>query len=188
MMATNYFKWFGQKIRTYGNEQRGHMLVTVPSVTQHIHEGNCFDVSGTGTLNATTQASYTFVSVIGDIPMHFHSFDVTADDGPVTIELIESPTVTVQGSAVTPLNRNRASTITSDASVYANSTVTDGTVLATRQIYGGDVGAHGQGGSGAIAEEWVLSPNTTYAVRITNDDLLASVNFSASFFYYEIDL
>ena len=187
-MATNYFKWFGQKIRTYGNEQRGHMLVTVPSVTQHIHEGNCFDVSGVGVLNGTTQTSYTFLSLTGDTPVHFHNFNVTADDGPVTIQLIENPTVTDNGDSFTPLNRDRSSSTSSEALVYSDATITGGTVLTTRQIYGGDVGVHGQGGRGAISEEWVLSPNTTYAVKITNDDLLATINFSASFFYYEVDL
>ena len=182
-MAQNFVWWLGQKIKTYGSYDTGHFMASVDSTTAHIHEGYAYDSSGSGTIPVA--GYYAFLANVGSIPLHFHGLTVDVDAGPVTIDLIEAPTVSAAGSAYTPRNRNRAFTDTSGATVTMGATITGGTVLFTHTIHAIGGGAHTQGGEAGGQGEWVLKPNTYYALKITGADGTA---FNAKFFYYELDL
>jgi hypothetical protein len=187
-MASNFFKWMGQKIHTYGNEERGHMLATVPAVTQLLHEGYCYDVSGTPTLTANG-GTYIFASTTSsETDTHFYNFNITSDNGPVLIELIEDVTITDSEGTITPRNRNRQFSDNADMVVYYDATITGGTVIATRKITSSAQGSHTESGASAVNGEWCLKRDSNYAIRLTNQDTLAAAACSASFFFYEIDL
>ena len=155
------------------------------STTAYIHEGLAFDAGGNGTIAAS--GTYTFVGSTGSKQVHFHGFSVKVSKGPVTIELIESPTVTVAGTLFVTPNRNRNSANVPMMKSYRGSTVTGGSVIATRKIFDVGGGAHIEGGDTGPMGEWVLKNNTSYGFRITNGDTNASCDFEASFFYYELE-
>lgn len=157
-------------------------IVTQDGV-DNIHKGIGFDVSGIGTL--ANNASAIFMANVGSLPLHFNGFEVSASAGATKIEIFESPTTTANGTAITPLNKNRSSTRTSLTSVYFNPTVSaNGTLLATRQILSIGGGAHTEGGGTGISSEWVLKPNTKYIVKITNLSG-STITYASSFYYYE---
>jgi hypothetical protein len=187
-MSSNYIEEHGQKIRTYGNEDRGHFIASVDSLAQLLHEGCCFDISGTPTLTANG-GTYIFAATTGaDTDVHFRDFEITSDNGPILIELIEDVTITDNGDAVATQNRNRQSTTEADMLVYTDATITGGSVISTRKITASAGGSHTEGGYAAIEGEWCLKRNANYAVRLTNMDTLAEAICSATFFFYEIDL
>jgi hypothetical protein len=72
--------------------------------------------------------------------------------------------------------------------VYAGSTITGGTVIATRKITASAQGSHTESGAAGVSGEWCLKRNKSYAIRLTNQDTLSASVCSASFFFYEVDL
>jgi hypothetical protein len=158
-------------------------IINTPDVTDHIHNGLGYEVSGTGSL--LSGGSYTFVGEVGAIPVHFHNFNVDTSNGPVTVELIENPTITVAGTPVTTFNRNRNSVNIASLAVSGGATVTGGTVLATRKLFSTGTGANVKAGDAGLSGEWDLKVNTAYAIRITAG---ADFDWAANFFWYEIDL
>lgn len=164
-----------------GTSSRPNIIST--QITDAIYNGIGFDVSGTGTI--ASGASASFMAIVGDTSLHFHGFEIKSSAGLVTVELFEAPTTSANGTAKTPLNKNRNSTTVSKTLVYMNPTITaNGTLLATRQILQVGGGAHIEGGEASISSEWILKPNTKYIIKITNSSG-GSINFSSSFYYYE---
>ena len=182
-MAQNFIWWLGQKIKTYGNYDTGHFMASVDSTTSHIHEGLGYSIGGSGTIPAA--GYYAFLALIGGTPLHFHGLKVKVDAGPVEIDLIESPTVVNAGTSTTPRNKNRLFTDSSGATVTYGAEITGGTVIDPDDVLDIGGGAHTEGGEGGSTGEWVLKPNTYYAMKITGAQGTA---FSAKFFYYELDL
>ena len=132
-----------------------------------IHAGKAFHVTGIITLT-TEVPTYTFIGVVGAVPAHFHDMTFDAEAGPMLIEFIESPTVTVQGSEAVIFNRRRDSGNTPRLKAYGGATITGGIVLDPKKIFGSSSGINTSGDLGIISGEWVLKPGLTYAVRITN--------------------
>lgn len=182
----NFSKWiFGSKIKVSGNDADGYFLSTVDSTTQHIHDGDAYDVSASGTL--TAGAGIIALGRTNGKSVHFHGFRVTANQGPVLIEFFEAPTVTDAGTQISTPNRNRQSDKTPTMNVYSGTTVSaNGTKLFERSILQSGGGAHEQGGDSADAGEWDLKLNTDYIIKITNQ-AASSTAWSASFFWYELD-
>lgn len=160
-------------------------IINTPDVTDHIHNGLAYEISGSGSIVVATNPTYVFTGVTGTIPVHFHAFNVDSSNGPITIELIENPTITVAGTPVTPYNKNRNSTKTSTMAVAAGATITGGTVIATRKVLTSGVGVNVNAGSGGIVGEWDLKTSTTYALRITAG---VDLDWAANMFWYEIEL
>lgn len=152
-------------------------------LTEHVHRGRGFEISTVGTL--TLGGSITLLGVVGDIPVHFHGFVLNTSAGPVTTTLIESPTVSVQGSVVPAINKNRILNSASTMTTYTGATISGGTVLGTREIPEVGGGAHTEGGNAGFITEWVLKPNTTYAIKFTAG---AALTYSAIMSWYELVL
>ena len=152
-----------------------------------IHEGKAFHVHGTPTIT-TEVPTYTFIGIVGAIPAHFHDLTFDAAAGPMLIELIEDPSVTVPGTAVPIFNRRRDSRNAPNLKAYSGATVTGGTVIDSQKIFGTSSGINTSGDQGIIGGEWVLAPGLTYAVRITNqtsplEDVIVDVELD---FYEEL--
>lgn len=94
-----------------------------------------------------------------------------------TVELIEAPTLTT-GSVVIPcINLNRVLTNVSKTVVKSNPTgISAGTLLSSFLIGGGSgVGQSKVSGSGMHPLGWILAPETTYLIRVTNKSANACV-------------
>lgn len=157
--------------------------VSVDIQTDHIHEGIGYEFSRSGTLGS--ESSYIFTGTIGDLPAHLHGFSISVSAGPVTIELIEEPTVTVAGTLVPGYNMNRVSENLASTELRVGATINGGTVLSTRTIHDIGGGAHIEGGGAGFGTGWVLKPNTVYAIRITTGTIVGGISWNASFYWFE---
>ena len=81
--------------------------------------------------------------------------------------LYENAVVT-GGTSITPINKNRASTIESQGVALLNPTVTSTGTLILNEILTGGVGKKGAGG--ATGGNIILKGLTTYLFRLTNQD------------------
>lgn len=158
-------------------------MIATDVVMENGHAGISFEKSAIGTIDSNS--SYTILGISGDLPPHFHGFDISVSAGPVTIELIEAPEVTVSGSTVPSFNKNRNSTNIADMEVKAGATVTDGTGISINAIHDVGGGAHTVGGQGSINSGWILKPNTVYAIKITTGTIVGGISYAASFFWSE---
>ena len=156
-------------------------IITTADVTDHIHAGLGYEVSGTGVFAAA--GTYAFTGTTGSTPIHFHGFNLTSSAGPVTMRLIEAPTVSVAGTAVSAIQKNRSSTNVTSMVVKQGATVSGGTVLGIRMIHAVGGGAHTEGGANAFSGEWILKPNTVYAITI---EAGTALTWSAVFHWYEL--
>lgn len=167
--------------RLIGTRQRPNVVTDIE--TDNIHAGVGYDVSGFGTL--TNGANTIFYANVGALPLHFHGFEVKTTAGEVVIELYEAPTVTANGTAITPRNKNRGSANTALSLIYGGTTVSaNGTLLFTRKIFGTSQGSHYEGGDVGVGSEWVLKPNTKYIIKITNSSG-TTISYTAGFYFYE---
>lgn len=160
-------------------------IISTPDITDHVHNGLAYEVSGSGSIVVATDPTYVFTGTTGDIPVHFHAFNLDISSGPATIELIEAPTITVAGTPITSYNKNRNSAKTSTMVVTGGATITGGTVITTRKSLVSGQGSHVTSGNTAITGEWDLKTNTVYALRIT---AATDLDWAANMFWYEIDL
>ena len=159
-------------------------MIVTPDTTSHIHHGYGFEVSAVGTTTLVEQ--YVFIGEVGDLVIHFHGFEVAVSEGPVTIQLIEAPTVTVAGGdTITPVNKNRSLAATQSSTLITSggATISGGTLLAARMIHTVAGGSHTEAGDAGVLGEWNLKPNTTYAFVL---DLPAGISWSATMFWYEL--
>lgn len=99
--------------------------------------------------------------------------------GEANFVFYEGTTTSDDGTAVTPMNRNRNSDHTAGMLVYHTPTVSAvGTQLCTRHFGAGRTPGEERGIS-----EWVLRQNTKYLIRVTSE--AASNDISSAFDWYE---
>ena len=97
--------------------------------------------------------------------------------GPATIQVFRSPTLSAEGTALTPFNRNENSANTSNMVVRHTPTITsNGTKLAEKWV--GSAGfKEDSGGSARGDSEIILQQNTQYLVLLTAeaDDMKGAI-------------
>ncbi len=141
-------------------------LPTVSNEHNNIHGGNFFTAR---VANAALGASaLLFIEVIipAGIEMHLKQISFyNGDDG--YYELVEAPTLTTGAAALIAYNRLRTSTKLTNISLKSNPTgISSGIVLddmyfkGTNQVLGTLI---------TLDWEWVLKPETTYLIRLTNN-------------------
>ena len=155
--------------------------VVVDSTTDHIHEGVAYEISSS--MSLTSGDTVVFVGVSTDKEIHFHGLSVTTSSGPLTMSLIENPTIDTQGNSVVAMNRNRTSTLDTSMDIYTGGAVSGGTVLGTRKIHDIGGGVHVDSGAAGFEGEWLLKPNSAYAVvEEAGDDM----DLTTVLFWYEV--
>ena len=141
-------------------------IVTLNALHNQIHNGNMYDadladlaLANNGVLEFIIQTG------AGDlVHMQFRG----SGGGDVNLQLYEGTTFSAAGTAVTPVNRNRASSNTSVVTVTHTPTLSaDGTKLADDLVPGG-TGGNATGGSADIFGEWILQASTVYMLRAIN--------------------
>ena len=160
---------------------------TIETEHAYIHEGIFYESYNKFTLAAGAKRVVTIKPAAGTY-LHYRPTNLVTSADKVTIEFYEGATVTAAtGTAATPSNHNRNSTLASKVTLLDAPTVTaDGTKFA--QVY--IPGATGLGGTrtgasaGVSNSEWVLKPNTVYMIRVTNGSS-GSNDIQVNFQWYE---
>ena len=169
------------------SERLTSAIRTIETEHAYIHEGIFFESYNKFTLAAGATKVITIKPATGTY-LHYRPTNLVTSADKVTIEFYEGATLTAAtGTAVTPSNHNRNSTLTSKVTLLDAPTVTaNGTKFA--QVY--IPGATGTGGTrtgqsaGTSGSEWVLKPNTVYLIRVTNGSS-GSNDIQVNFQWYE---
>lgn len=164
----------------------GHAVIT----TDHalIHEGVAFTAAGVMTIN-TGKVGAIFISVPAATYVHFNAAMISANTA-LTVSLMEQYTKAPGDipSALTPMNRNRISAITSALTITAGPDVTPTSAAGAATLATVGVGANQDskkvGGAATSAHEWVLKPGYAYCLAITNASGSTST-VSYDLFWYE---
>lgn len=135
-----------------------------PEVIQYIEDGQAFLCSDAGTI--TSLATNTHAINTGALAVTIAlNLVVSADNGPLLIEMMEGATLTAVGTILSSTNLNRNSLNPEETVVSVGPTTSStGTRIWVRLVPGGKDGSAG-GGSMAM----ILKPNTAYLFRITNN-------------------
>lgn len=99
-----------------------------------------------------------------------HNYIKAASGGDSLFYTFEDATFSAEGTAITPINNNRSSANTADATITHTPTLTaDGTQLGNPEFIPGGHGGVSVGSSEGIGkEQFVLNSNTVYLLRLTN--------------------
>lgn len=135
-----------------------------------IHQGTAFEhtllVEG---VNDTNTIALLFVIGQG---INLHARIGAKGGGQGILRLYENPTVSDNGTAQTPRNRNRQFSDATAGTLFANPTVSDNGTLLTEALVPGSSGGFGfsaaLGGASDLPEEWVFAADNTYLVELTN--------------------
>lgn len=154
-----------------------------------VRDGSAFEVSAVAD-GAYALPAYASMVVKANATtiMHFMGFFINTSNQPALISFYETPTITggTPASAPAIINRNRQSTTTSGATlslVFAPSAVS-GTLLTQMTMFAG-ANAINFFNQNETPEEWVLKPNTNYAVVIRNNAATA-MSVSARMLWFEV--
>lgn len=135
-----------------------------------IHSGNHYKAGFQDTAMDTNDI-IALVFTTPDTTKWMHWTLTGQSTGACTIQLFHTPTLSVEGTAVNPFNRNQNSSNTSDMAVKHTPTITaNGTKISEKWV--GSVGfKEAIGGSARGNSEIILKQNTQYLVLCTaNDD------------------
>jgi hypothetical protein len=116
--------------------------------------------------------------------VHFNFNTIASKQG--LIEFFENPTITDNGTAITPCNSDRNSSNTAELLCYKDPTISsDGTRLGVN-VTGSDSASvvGGSGGSSKRDDEFILKQNTGYIVKFTTK--VNDARVSNCFKWYEI--
>lgn len=131
-------------------------------------------VEGTGLGVVNAKAKQNLINGYDIVDVHFKAVELSVSGGPFTVIFKEDSTFNAAGTAVTPRNRNRRSTNTSQLACKfnANTTVADGAgvvSLATSTLGAATPQPTPVGGSKSRDEEWVLAVGAkNYLLQFTN--------------------
>jgi len=180
IFATTY-KWLrdrGELIGTYLKP-----IVSISTSSANCYKGNQYEVNGYGTI--ANNASKYFLAKTNQNRLYFNGFAFNSTAGNILIELLEAPTVTANGTAITPANTNREIVNIATSNIYVDPTITtQGTQLFAKKVLSIGAGAHTAEGIALDSLEWVLKADTNYAIKITNSSDI-SVDFAVVFNFYE---
>lgn len=149
-------------------DENAEALVTMDTVHDRVHRGQMFVGSA---YNASLAAAGTFDVLFRVGTGHSAHLDIAASlGGDGTVQLYEAPVSTVDGTALTLVDRNRITKNTPTSLAFTGPTLTSpGTLLVTDFFPGGSggSGATPGGSSDANFTEVVLGPGD-YLIRVTN--------------------
>ncbi len=141
-------------------------LQVIDTFHHEIHEGETFIASH---LDINLADNGTLILHLAPGPTFSHLVFSGACGGDATVELMENPTIT-GGAAVNERNMKRTAAEPGDTVVLEDPTINNpGTMILDALIAGG-TGGNAAGGFLGLREqsEFILDPDKTYAVRLTN--------------------
>lgn len=137
----------------------------------YVHQGKAFTaVLTTGSISAAYDIAFTTPSVASGKYIHWRPIGIDTSADYVSWVLYEGDTFS-SGTAVTPVNRNRAGfshKVSEMQSFVQNATVTPtGTILSRGGVGTSGTPANRSGGGASADEELLLKPNTNYVLTLT---------------------
>lgn len=161
------------------------LVASIEYAHAQTHAGRYF--SG-GFYNASVANGASIDILIQTGAQSFHLRFDGSSSGDSTIRFYESATFSAAGTAVTMSNHNRTSAKTFVGTVTSGPTITaTGTQLNGTDYVAGGTKNQSVGGSGGYANEFILSLNTNYLIRFTNDSG-AAAKMNMSVYGYEPNL
>ena len=165
-VVSRHVRIFGQTdtIAEVDDTIGANALVFIDTIHNRIHRGQFFslDQFNTGLAAAGT------IELLVKVTTGAHVRLTAAAGGDARLQLFEGTTVSANGTPLTPVNRNRFSTLAAVTQFYSGPTITaDGTSLLDTLLPGGTGGIFSGGGGGETFEEFILAPGN-YLVRLTN--------------------
>lgn len=139
-----------------------------------IHIGKSWVYSGTLTVNAAATQDFLIVNSSPTDSIHLKDFTFTSTQATAFVVLYGSPTITVNGTLQSLINKNRSLGLPAASGlIYLNPTNTAlGTQLERFQISGSkQTGGTALGGG----DEWILPPGYKILLRFTNNAAQADV-------------
>lgn len=147
-------------------------MTTQSYVEANVKNGLQFEF-GTQATTVTAGASLDILFVTGAKPVIVKDRAVSFNGAGVTAIVYEAPTVTANGTALFVGNLSRIAPQATTIAAYQGPTVTSaGTQISAPNAFIGST-AQGQSVTGTFATggaERILKPNTSYLLRITNND------------------
>jgi hypothetical protein len=135
---------------------------TLPVSWQHdkIHKGELYTVSLFA--DAVADNATSIITIVAPSGYNLHVTPSFHSGAAAQAEIYSGPTISVAGSAFTPVNRNQASSNVSSVTTHTGATVTsDGTLVEEYALsYSNEFGGRDR--------EIVLAAGTTYMFRLTN--------------------
>jgi hypothetical protein len=131
-----------------------------------IHQGKFYSL-GYSDAALGNGSSLVILATTNSYELHTHI--TLACGGDASFSVHENPTITSNGSAITPVNHNRTSSKTSTTTFYNTPTLSNnGTLIWSELIVGGSGGITPGGNNAQGIEQTVLAPNTSYVFTLTN--------------------
>ena len=170
-------------------DKLAHAVTTITEQHRLIHDGMYFNTSGkqTGWLDGTTK-TFLVSPPAGCFP-HVQAMKLNFGKGDIDFVAYEGPTVSDNGSELTGVNVNCASSKTPDLNLYAGPTTTDnGTHKFTLWVPPTGTGT-GQSASGiegiGQGSEWILNQSVPWLIVMTNNSG-STIDWSYEFSWYEV--
>lgn len=160
-------------------------LKTIENDHAYVHAGKLFSYAVKFDLLTTASTKFTFVTPVTGY-VHYRPVAVNTSADKLTINFYEGSSGNSGGSAITPVNRSRISTIASTVVFKSGVTVTTNGTKLTEAYLPGSTGV-GQARSGTQisgSDEWVFKPNTVYTFEFINGSSSTNTVF-VDFRWYE---
>ena len=176
-----------------GNEAVTGDVAVISTDHKYIHEGQAFSAS-IETTSIAAGGSYeirfkTPASTVGYVHARPTSISTTANL--TKLAFYEGATFSGNGTAVTPLNRNRPTSATTAATLVgkaATSSDTGDFMYAFTVGAGGGPQTRAGGGLPGEADEWVLKADTEYLIVVSNIGSTTATVGYINLFWYEEEL
>lgn len=153
-------------IATFQKDPSGGALDVIDHMHFETHEG---DVYYFGHLYESVANNGTADMHITDSDIPLHTTLRVNTGGTSFVNVYEGTTLSVSGDDVVPQNKNRLFPNANGFTVQADPTIDVlGTPMGTGEMLSGGSAGQKAGSSNVERDEWVLAPNTTYMLRVTN--------------------
>lgn len=143
-------------------------VVTIDYAHHEVHEGHMYIASYKSPEGADVADNGTVILQITTGARYNHFTSLVSAGGDTEVEILEGVTST-GGTAVQANSMNRNGDMTPASSVVHTPSISNAGTRIEHFLLPGGVGANFSGGGMARKDtEWILKPNTKYAVRATN--------------------
>jgi hypothetical protein len=153
-------------------------LAVIETDHQLIHDGKSFVVSGQEILASSATRIISFLSPNSDLRSHI-AVSVRST-GEANFKIYENSTIT-GGSSITPINRNRNSSVLSESVLKLNPVINVQGNLLFEDHFGAGINRSGES---RTQSEFILNKNTLYTIVTTSET--ASNEVTVVINWYEI--
>lgn len=154
-------------------------LRIINTIHEKIHQGQITVYGHYDTNVANTNSMEVLFKA--NASLSAHSIINVNTDGDAEVQIFETPTISADGTPLTPRNKNRYASDTVGYTVFHTPTTSvDGTELINQFVAGGSGGIK-VGAATEERDEWVFKEGLNYLIRVTNvSGVPAKINLVSS--------